>query len=279
MKKSVRISFLFILFGMASSLILSSSSNGRAFAANSGNTGAPGESQTCRSCHGTGFGATVNLVVKNSNGFPVTEYVPNTTYTVEASVNNSSGTPQRYGFQMVSLLSGNAAYNAWSNPSSNTRIANAGGRSYAEHAGKSVSNTFTADWTAPAAGSGTVSFYMGGAAVNNNGNTLGDGGNTTFFQLTEGQSTSVEENANNWKFSTYPNPVVDQLNVILEGEKQGNVQILIRDAFGKKVLSEQRTMGGYGSLSFDLSDFENGIYFLQIFHEGRNISSKTIVVR
>lgn len=279
MKKSIFYTFSLILLGIGTSTLLSSSSNGRAFAANSGNTGAPGESQTCRSCHGTGFGTTVQIVVKNLNGFPVNEYLPNSTYIVEATVNTSSGSPQRYGFQLVSLLSGNAAYNAWSNPSSNTRIASAGARSYAEHAGKSVSSLFSAQWTAPSSGSGSVTFYMGGAAVNNNGNNLGDGGNTTSLVLPEGQATSIDEYANNWRFSFYPNPVIDQLNIALEGEKQGDVQVVIKDVLGKEVMAAQRLVLGNSVETFDLSGLDNGIYFLQIFNEGRNISSKTIVIR
>ena len=90
---------LLSLFGISIALIglqvlLVSSSNGRAFIANSGNTGAPGESQTCRSCHGTGFSTTVTLVVSKDSalGNPVSSsYIPGDVYDAEFTVNATRG--------------------------------------------------------------------------------------------------------------------------------------------------------------------------------------------
>jgi hypothetical protein len=52
------------------------------------------------------------------------------------------------------------------------------GRQYAEHAGKSVSNSFNTQWTAPASGTGPITFYGAGAAVNQ---ATTDGGQSPLF--------------------------------------------------------------------------------------------------
>lgn len=274
MRKNLGKLFILSLLAIATQILLSSSSNGRAFSANSGNTGAPGESQTCRSCHGGGFGASVSLVVKNSQGFPVSAYVPGNTYEVEVNVNTSSGNPQRYGFQLVSLLPGNAAYNAWSSPSNNTRIANAGTRSYAEHAGKSVSSTFSVDWTAPSAGSGTVNFYAGGAAVNNNGNTLGDGGNTTSLSLVEGNNTSISQEILSGFIQMYPNPASDYLVVKNNGEQLSGLNVIIRDVKGSLLLSKSLN----SRLELDLSSFDAGLYLVQFISEEGEMYTERLIV-
>lgn len=269
MKRSVLSIFGLSLTLIGIAIISASSSNGRAFAARQGNTGAPGEPTTCRSCHGVGFGTTVSLAVKDSQGNVVTSYVPGNVYTIDFSVNTTSGNPSRYGYQMVSLLSGNASYNAWSNPSGNTRIASASnGRSYAEHRGKSVSPNFSVDWTAPVAGSGTVRLYGGGAAVNNNGGTSGDGGNTISVTLTESLSTSIAKN-DIQGLKVYPNPVRNQLNV----ELNESASIELYNVNGQ-LAKEYKISTGLKSI--DVSDLERGVYLLRIWSE--NAFSSSIIV-
>ncbi len=248
------------LFGLSLALISifilhSSSSNGRAFSANSGNTGAPGESTTCRTCHGSGFGANVSLLVKDVNGNPVTSYVPGNVYEIEFKV-NSAGSPIRYGFQMVTLLNGNVPYNAWTNPSGNTRIASVGARTYAEHAGPSLSSTFKVDWTAPPIGTGNVRFFGGGVAANNNGRNSGDGGNTTVFTLAEGTSTSIAEYTEQ-SLKVYPNPVVNILNV----ELKESAQITLINLQGKTLQESELNSGTH---QLNVEHYENGIYFIRI---------------
>lgn len=275
MKRIIYSGFFTSIALIVFALIATSSSNGRAFAANDGNTGAPGEGTTCRTCHGTGFGTTVSIAVKGANGFPVSSYIPGNTYEVEVAI-NTIGSPSRFGFQLLSLLDAGGNYNAWSNPSGNARIANAGGRSYTEHAGKSVSNTFTVDWTAPAAGAGSVRFYAGGAAVNNNGGTSGDGGNVSQVLISEGVNTSINEGVNA-EFALFPNPVNDY--VTIEGLNDSKFdRLMIYDLQGKLVFQtiESRVLQ---TTTIDLYSFETGIYFIQGFSENRQILNKKVVVQ
>lgn len=263
MLKTIYTLFFGSMLMIGTQIFLSSSSNGRAFSANDGNTGAPNEGQTCRSCHGTGFGATVVIEFRNSRGTIVTSYIPGDVYELTVNVNSTPG-PSRFGFQLVSLSPNNGAYNAWSNPSANTRIANASnGRSYAEHRGKSTTNSFKVDWTAPASGTGNIAFYAGGAAVNNNGNTSGDGGNTTSLIVTENVSTTIDENTYKIGFNISPNPVNDLLTVSNLSSKAFVGKLNIVNMLGSTLLTKEVMIGSLANYTTNLSDLEAGVYFIQ----------------
>ena len=149
MKKTLLSLFSLSIVLITTNVFLTSSSGGRANAANSGNTGAPSETTTCRNCHGAGFGTTVSITITDTSGSVVTDYLPGDTLDVEVQVEYTSGTPSKYGFQIVSLNSINNGINDWILPASNTRIASAGSRTYAEHKGVSSDSIFKSKWVAP----------------------------------------------------------------------------------------------------------------------------------
>jgi len=143
------------LFILFLGFIFTSNSSGRATAAGAGNTGAPG------------YGVAFNVV--------------------------SGGTPAGYGFQATALDGSNNKAGDFSNPIAGTQIATAGAREYAEHVGVSPMGAYGWQWTAPAAGTGSVTFYGIGNAVNGTGNTSGDVGNTVpvTITLTEGVAMPI----------------------------------------------------------------------------------------
>ena len=138
-----------------------------------GNTGAPGDS-LCTSCHGGGgFTGSVNI-----SGLPST-VVPDQTYNVTVTLNVSSGTPIRGGFQIVALQDANDS-NAgdWTNNSASSSLLTSGGREYFGHKpfkmfGGGSSVEWDADWTAPNI-TDDVTFYAVGNFANGNGSTSGD---------------------------------------------------------------------------------------------------------
>lgn len=269
MKKTLLSFFVLSLSLISLNILLSSSSNGRAFFANSGNTGAPSESTTCRSCHGTGFGTTVSVTVKDTSGNSVSQYKPGDTLDVEFKVNTSSGFPSRYGFQAVTLTSSNGAYNNWDSPSSNTRKASVGTRSYVEHNGTSSTSTFNSKWVAPTAGTGTITFYVGGAAVNNNGSTGGDGGNTTSLSLTENLTTSIEEISTKDDAKIYPNPVYDEMRIQFKNPTKKKTDIEITDVSGRLLLEQNIASDGNEYTSVNVSGLERGLYIMIVRSQGR----------
>jgi len=169
-------------------------SGGVAALLGSDKTGSPLSSNTCTQCHGSSNpNTTVSIEVLNSSNTAVTEYTPGEQYTIQLIVSNAS--LSSYGMQMVTLNSGNTQAGSLTTPSPNTQITNLSGVQYLEHnsAGSSTGSLlYSAIWTAPTAGSGTLTFYGVGIAVNGNGSTSGDQTSSPVsLQLTETIPTAI----------------------------------------------------------------------------------------
>ncbi len=187
-----RLNWIQLLFVSALGyFIFASNSNGRATAANSGNTGAPGEN-TCGQCHSGGnFGASVSIqVFAEGATVPTTQFFAGNTYTVRVTVNNTMGSPGGYGFQLTALSGAeNTPVAGYSNLATNVKqktitIQNAfTGRTYLEHNGVTTNNLFQFSWTAPANLTEAVTFYASGNVVNGTGNTSGDATANTSLTL------------------------------------------------------------------------------------------------
>lgn len=276
MKKSILSVFGLSIFAISAQIALTSSSNGRAFSANSGNTGAPGEVTTCRSCHGAGLGTTVSIAIKDAQGNAITSYVPGAIYDAEFTVNANGASA--YGFQMVSLNSSNAPVNGFSTPITNTRLVTLGnGRQYAEHAGRSSSNTFSTQWTAPSSGTGTVTFYGGGAAVNNNGGTSGDGGNTTTLSLTENTSVGIVEPTLRNELLVYPNPTRNVIKLENTAENVKNSVVEIYNMKGQLVVSENMTLLQNNAELLNVTGLNNGFYILRVTEGDKTLEQKIMI--
>ncbi len=139
-------------------------------------TGSPLSSSNCGGCHSGGSGTTtVSIGLKNSAGTSVTQYMADSVYTLELTVSGTSG--NRRAVQGVVLTSTNAQAGTLSGATGISALSTAGGRQYLEHsspATSTTSRTFSATWTAPSAGTGTVTVYSAGLAANNNSGTSGD---------------------------------------------------------------------------------------------------------
>ena len=90
----------------------------------------------------------------------------------------------------------------------------------------------------------------------------------------DAEPTSVRDN-NDFlgNIEIYPNPVSDQLNLLLFGINSQNVEINIFDIQGKIVLEEELKMNGLDvNKEYDLSRFGNGQYTLRILVDGQTES-------
>lgn len=133
-------------------------------------TNAPGEGN-CTSCHtGTAISSGTAWSSINMSGLPAT-YVPGTNYAL--TLNGSSAATVKNGFELTVLNS--------SNNSTGTLTAGTGSstatstRVYLKQTTSSVSS-WSFNWTAPVAGTGTVTFYVAFNGSNNN-NSDGSGDN------------------------------------------------------------------------------------------------------
>ena len=159
-------------------------------------TNAPGEGN-CTQCHGG------NLL--NTAGGSVTigdvpaSYVPGQTYALSVAVQRPG--QSRWGFELTALKGDGTAAGTFANLNTLTATQTNLSRFYINHSRQtpgddgteqgSPSGLWQFNWTAPAAGAGTVTFYATGNAANGNGADTGDFIYSTTTTSTEGSATDV----------------------------------------------------------------------------------------
>lgn len=78
---------------------------------------------------------------------------------------------------------------------------------------------------------------------------------------------------NGVEVSIYPNPSADWINVILPGNSS-TVSVVLRDLNGKVVLADEFLASTY---EIDATDFENGIYFIELISGESKVMQKVLV--
>lgn len=157
-------------------IIFQSYSAGPAKDSNQTVTGAPfNSSKTCSKCHSGGnFGGGITLQLLDATNTAVTSYVPGSKYTFKISMTHTTGSP-KYGFQTTAAFTSSSNnYNNWGTLPSNIHNTTVSGRNYVEQSNTLNTPDILIPWTAPASGSGSLTFYTAGNLVNGTGGTSGD---------------------------------------------------------------------------------------------------------
>jgi hypothetical protein len=156
-----------------------------------GLSGAPGEDD-CSQCHGGASGAGKLTIALSAGG---TTYVAGQTIKVKVTLEDP--TALRWGFQLTArqTASTGAAAGKLATADANTQVETVGGVDFISQTAAGTfrttrnSATWEFNWTAPAAGTGSVTFYSAGNAANNNGATSGDRIYKGSLVLTEGTTS------------------------------------------------------------------------------------------
>jgi PKD repeat protein len=78
----------------------------------------------------------------------------------------------------------------------------------------------------------------------------------------------------------YPNPANDQLNIAMNVVSDKEVEIVAYDATGKLLINENRTMtAGDNLMTYDVTNWNNGIYFVRIIGNGSSKIMKVVINR
>ncbi len=206
-------------------LTMSSSDTGY----NQNRTGSHGGQVGCGTCHGSSATTGVTVTVElDSAGTPVTRYKPGIAYTIKLKgTNTTSNTLPQFGMEL-SVVSGSGTSSAnagtFSGTPSTVRTFTSSGITYLSHntpisattgtGGSGTTYEISATWTAPAAGTGTVTAFGLINAVNGDGrDASSDKWNTGSASFTEIPAATGIENISNTSIAVYPNPVVNQLNI------------------------------------------------------------------
>lgn len=239
-------------------------------------TGSPLSSNTCNRCHNQTASLSPAVVigvrdVATQTPISNAEYIPGTVYTVSYTV---TGAPSggAYGMQGTILTSANAQAGTFSSAGTGSKLTTSGGVQYLEHNSRNSTGVFTMEWTAPAAGAGTVTIYVSGLAVNANGGNSGDALANSTLTLSEGTPTNIAKIENKLNYQVYPNPVTTgQVNI--EGI-DGEATIILTDIAGRQVFTQQLT-----SNQLELpTALAKGIYQLTAI-QGEKIGTQQLIIQ
>lgn len=235
-----------------------------------GKTASPGDGATsnCTNCHsGTLNSGTATRSI--TSNIPAGGYVTGQTYTITATVAEAS--VNKYGFEVTAEKDADNSKVGTMVITNSTETKVIGG-SAVTHKSTGTSGTGTKtwsfDWTAPAVGTGDVTFYGAFNATNGNNATSGDAVYTATLPVSESATNSVNEASNKKTFAIYPNPVVSSFEI----SSEKNV-----DAVRVYTLSgKQMTSVVQKGDRFDVTNLTSGIYFVQIVIEGELMTKKII---
>ncbi|NOX84566.1 MAG: T9SS type A sorting domain-containing protein [Chlorobi bacterium] len=116
-------------------------------------------------------------------------------------------------------------------------------------------STVTVLWGDPGTGSVTVTEES----------AQGCTGTSEEFPVVIDNCTGIGENRNNGELLVYPNPAQNILNVEFKAEVSGNVQVIVVNLTGQKLLQKEvDATNGKQSLRFDISGLQQGLYIIKI---------------
>lgn len=246
-------------------------------------TNAPGES-TCYDnplCHaavpdtGPGFGEITIM-----GGIPSCGYVPGQSYILMPYVIDT--TQVIYGFQTVAVDATNSGVGTVTiTDPSKTQLITSSGKEYVEHTltGTNVLgiHDWMYQWTAPAAGSGDVTFYSAFNAANGDGTSAGDNIYTDSLVFQECTTIGTTDFGIETGF-LYPNPVTDHVNVYLGNTLSGEIGIRVFDLQGKVVFDQIFQTANLESIRISAENWENQTYLLKVISNEVNISVQKLIV-
>lgn len=241
-----------------------------------GRTGSPGDgNNTCAisGCH-TGSAVQTRAGIITSN-IPVEGYTPGQKYTITATTNS---TRQNFGFQISPQSMSGALLGVMTitNPSE-TKLTGAG--KYITHTATAQSpsgvKAWSFDWTAPAAGTGNVTFYGSFNYANGDGGTGGDSIVRSTLVVSEKLLSGVEANAfTKLGFNIFPMPASQELNL----KNNHNVyvsSVQIFDINGKLMMSKEVETDG--SIKMNIENLPVGTYLINISDSNKSLATSKFI--
>jgi len=233
-----------------------------------GHTGSPSDNKTCATtgCHlGSAVIPTPGIITSN---IPTSGYLPGSTYTITCSVSQAG--INEFGFQVspmssTGLLRGQPII---TNPTTTKIVAT----KYITHTTAGTpgagSKTWSFNWVAPSAGTGSVTFYGAFNYTNSNNSTTGDVIHTSTMVVQEDLTSGLPESiAGVFKANIFPNPFQNSLDISYSLPLAENVDIFIHDTGGRLVRHIAKGMQAPGQYRAEINvdaAFTTGVYFITL---------------
>jgi hypothetical protein len=222
-------------------------------------------------CHAASSAATsiTSLtLVDQANSQTVTSYKAGHVYTLTLKGSNTGNLP-KFGFQLQ------ASAGTYSAPGSGEVVFQSKMLTHGSSPIAAVSNVYTATatWTAPAAGTGTVTFTGIINAVDGTGTSSNDQpGSQKAFTYTESTTAAAVSIIPVGSIRLYPNPATTHVNLDLVDAAAGSYELNVYNSVGAKVLAQQPAVSKSSqTISLDVSGLAAGTYFLSINRDGGSL--------
>ena len=93
-----------------------------------------------------------------------------------------------------------------------------------------------------------------------------------------GSSVSVNDIKNTTQFTIYPNPANDYTSIAISVDKTEKVTLTIVDLLGKEISKEEKVLfSGKSTERLDVSNFQNGVYFINL-QAGNKLTTQKLVI-
>lgn len=240
-----------------------------------GNTGSPSDGNTCArsGCH-LGGPSQTNQAVSITSDIPGNGYTPGQTYNMTATMTNGGSkfgfsiSPQNAQGTKLGTLIASGAGTALNGPQNKYITQTAAGNS------GSGTKSWTFQWTAPATGTGNVTFYGAFNFANNDATTTGDVIVAHSQVFAEAVATGISEQQLE-AIAIYPNPAEDMINIRLSDVDEV-IMVQMYGMDGRAVINEKFTNG---EISLDLAsrNVSAGLYILQVEAAGSKVIRKVVV--
>ena len=274
-KKTTLLSIVLVFSG-----IFVASINNNAFTDPNGSpnarTGSPGDGgNTCAisGCH-TGNAVQTRVGIITSN-IPAEGYTPGQRYTITAT---TKSTRNKFGFQISpQSLSGTKLGTMIITNASETKLTGSGKYITQTNVATGVNGvkSWSFDWTAPAAGTGDVTFYGCFNYANGDGGSSGDSIVKSTLLVTEKVISGVNANAfTKLGFNIFPMPVHNELNL----KNNHNIyvsSIQVFDLNGRLVMFKECETDG--SIKLSIENLPMGTYLLNINDSNKSIATSRFI--
>lgn len=238
-------------------------------AAPAGHSGSPNDGKNCTACHLGTSEAKTNIITSD---IPANGYVPGSTYTITVTLNNTGTT--RFGFQLSPQNNAGAMLGTWGPNTTETQVI---ASKYATHkligTNGTDMKTWNLQWTAPAAGTGDVTFYGAFNISNADNNTTGD-------KIWTSSMTVAEQGGNSLKAAgvMLMKAFISGNDLAIEWNEASNESAIVSliDMQGKAVATwniEDRLT----SFRSALPSLEAGVYLVRVDSEGIRGSQKVLI--
>ncbi len=195
-----------------------------------GYTGSPGDGKNCTQCHGGTASAVLGWITSD---IPDDGYIPGETYNIYITISGSGDkgfevSPQDAGGNMLgTVIDGSGIH-----------LVNGNKAVTQDNATSANPAEWQFQWTAPATGTGDVTFY-GAFTLNKPVTKL------STYIANENTTISIEEHAD-MQVAVYPNPAVDVINVSYHAEEAGKINIELVSMAGRSISLYENTYGQKG---------------------------------